>query len=291
MDVANRHLSALPREDLDFIVRTVVKRRTDYDEIRNIIQGKADLIDVMLDDERLFRRTMADEEAILRLSPFLLFTILIRKVHRDLKNTTFTIEPVGKRERLPIFDAPRVVELLDNEDVRSYLADMLSSFTRVGTTTLYFKDGRAFSKRTFSDVDLDDVLELAEILPEDSKFSLYKRAGDICLFLTGVYPDYIFSQVAEESSSHRTQGESRKVRDMADYEREGQMFYRQAASHKMAKVVGMDRVLSVLSESFTLARKPLTIIAERYVTSKRDQWFKAWPAFGAGTASGAGTTT
>lgn len=285
MDVASRHLNALPQDDLDFIIRTIVTKRSDYDDIRNIIKGKADLIDVMLDDERLFRRTMADDEAILRLSPFLLFTILIRKAHRDLKKTTFTIEPVGKKERLPVFDASRVVELLDNEDVRSYLADMLSSFTKVGTTTLYFKDGRTFSKRTFSDIDLDDVVELAEILPEDSKFSLYKRAGDICLFLTGVYPDYVLSLASEESSTSQAPIESRKVRDMTDYEREGQTFYRQAANHRMAKVLGMSRVLTTLAESFTLARKPLTLIAERYVASKRGQWFRASPTFGTSTSN------
>ncbi|HHY98942.1 MAG TPA: hypothetical protein GX509_09400 [Firmicutes bacterium] len=287
MEVTNRYLNSLSEADLDFIIRTVVTKRSDYDEIRGIVKGKGDLIDIMLDDERLFRAVMADDDIFLKLSPFLLFIILLRKVYRDLKETTFTIEPVGKKERLPVFDAPQVVELLGDKDICTYLADMLSSFTKVGTTTLYFKNGPTLSKRVFNDTDLEDVVDLSNILPEDSRFSLYKRAADICLFLTGVFPDYIFSKEEEGNGLPKNKEPGNDQGGLEAYEKQGQMFYRQAALHKVAKAVGLDRVLLTLSEKFILARKPLTIIADRYMGAKRDQWFNQWaqsptsPGFGA----------
>lgn len=287
MEVTNRYLNALSREDLDFVIRTVVTKRRDYDEIRGIIKGKADLIDIMLDDERLFRAAMAEDNIFLKLSPFLLFTILLRKVHRDLKETTFTIEPVGRKERLPVFDAPQVAELLGDKDVCTYLADMLSSFTKVGTTTLYFKNGPTLSKRIFNDTDLEDVIDLSNILPEDSRFSLYKRAADICLFLTGIFPDYIFSREEEGNSLLKNKEAGGNQSDLEAYEKQGQMFYRQAASHKTAKAVGLDRVLLILSEKFVLARKPLTMIADRYMGAKRDQWFTPWAQSPTGSGSNA----
>src|SRR5690606_27549591 len=121
--------------DLHFIVTSVTSRRTDYDKIVEIIRDKPDLIDVLLDDPRLAERLDAQQPLLLQVSPFLLFAILLRRAHRELKESIFTME-VGSQGRLPVFDAREAASLLDDGELRTYLADMLSSFTRTDTATV-----------------------------------------------------------------------------------------------------------------------------------------------------------
>ena len=41
-------------------------------------------------------------------------------------------------------------------------------------------------KRRFSDIDLDDMVELARIIDPEMRPALYKRIADIALFLSGI---------------------------------------------------------------------------------------------------------
>ncbi|MEW5899180.1 MAG: hypothetical protein AB1652_08430, partial [Bacillota bacterium] len=82
-------------KDLDFVIRTVVTRRTDYDNIKEIVRDKPDLISTMLDDPRLFQRVASEEEVFLRISPYLFFEILLRQARRDFQARTYTYEKIG----------------------------------------------------------------------------------------------------------------------------------------------------------------------------------------------------
>jgi hypothetical protein len=59
---------------------------------------------------------------------------------------------------------------------------------------------------------------------------------------------------------------------LEDYEAEGRRFYRLAADRFSLSHPGLARVLMRLSDEFTAARKPLTVLSERYVSWARPHW-------------------
>lgn len=253
-------------QDVDFVIRSVVRRRTDYEKIAEIIRDKPDLIDIMLDDPSLAHRVEADQPVLLQISPFLLFSILLRRAHRELKDSLFTLE-VGEEGRLPVFDAREAASLLDDHRVRHYLAEMLASFTRVETVTLVFQGRRGLIRRSFSELNVDDLLVLSHLVEERHRYSFFKRVADVCLFLTGMFPEHLVGWAGTGGATRRD------ARTLGDYEDLGKEFYQKAAELEEKSRGQWAVVLRLLAEAFTLARKPLNLIAHRYISQQRRQWF------------------
>lgn len=268
MGLTEDRLARLSEQDVHFLVTSVVRRRSDYEHIANIVRDKPDLLDVMLDDPALAERLEADQAVLLQISPFLLFHILIRRAHRDLREKVFTVE-VGHDGRLPIFDAREAASLLDDHHIRTYLAEMLSSFTRTETATVVFKGRRGFVRRTYSDLSVDDMIELSGMVEESSRFPFFKRVADVCLFLTGMFPEHLIARATGDGIRRvRKHGQ----RSLADYEELGKEFYQKAAELH-AGDENLTGIFKILADAFTLARKPLSLIAQQYVPQQRREWF------------------
>ena len=73
----------LTDSDLNFVVETVAKRRRDHDHIVELVRDREELCEAMLDDPRLAERLVNDEEVFVRVSPYLMFAVLLRRVRRD----------------------------------------------------------------------------------------------------------------------------------------------------------------------------------------------------------------
>lgn len=265
----------LSDSDLRFVVQAVATQRSDHDRVVEIVRDKPDILDVMLEDEQLFRRVSEDEQVLVRISPWLLFSILLRHAVRELAHERFTIERTGATERIPVFDVDRVTELLADPALRDYLVDLLASFVRTESTTIWYRSGRRFRRRTYSDLDVDDMISLAGRVPPELRFPYYKRVGDICLFITGVFPEHVLPGHEPGASVRLPMRWARFRRSLADYAVEARRFYGLAAAHPQAQTLGLAAVLSKLSESFELARKPLNLISDRYIRVQRRSWFGA----------------
>ena len=259
--------------DLRFVVRTVATQRQDHERVAEIVRDKPDLLDVMLEDELLFRRVTEDEEVLLAISPWLLFSVLLRRAGKELAQARFTIERTGTTERIPVFDADQVTVLMRDPAVRDYLADLLASFVRTESTTVWYRSGRRFRRRTYSDLDVDDMIGLAGRVPPELRFPYYKRIGDVCLFITGVFPEYVLPGLDPTASVRAPMRWSRTRRSLPDYAVEARRFYGLAASHTQAQTSGLAEVLGTLSQHFELARKPLNLISDRYIRMQRARWF------------------
>ncbi|WP_068135719.1 hypothetical protein [Limnochorda pilosa] len=265
-------LERLGPHDLAFIVRTTTRRRTDYETVERIVRENPDFLETLLDDDALFRRVISDGEILLKISPFLYFTVLIRRAHRDLKQTPFTLEP-GPAGRLPVFDAREAAAFLDDPDVQVYLAEALSSFVRTRSYTIYERAARGPRRKrwSFSDLRVFDLLDLADRTPEAARFPVYKRIGDLCLYLTGITPDHVVRH--PESGSVRGAralgaGGGRQdqvLMSLSDYEELGSRFYRLASRSEAAARAGYEAILALLADHFPLARKPLNLISEQYI--------------------------
>src|ERR1700688_4062380 len=75
----------LSESDLRFLVETVATNRSDYDHIANLIRDKEDLLEPMLDDPKLTERLFREEEALVRVTPHMLFSVLLRRLRSELE--------------------------------------------------------------------------------------------------------------------------------------------------------------------------------------------------------------
>ena len=252
--------------DILFMVETLLPERSDKEHLVEIIRDDEGFVEAMLGDKRLFDRVMGQESVLLRITPKLFFNVLLSQARKDLEVATYTLE-TSSRRNLPVFDSHKVVELLNDPKVPRYLAEMLASFTRIQSYTWRVRvQNRVWYKRRFSDLDIESLIGLSGSLDEDQRFPLYKRMADLCLFMTGVYPEK-----ARAESLGTTRGLRRRGREWnpEEYEREGRRFYKLAAQHKTAEVMGQVDVLHTLSKDFTLAEKPLRFVADHYLVTRK----------------------
>jgi hypothetical protein len=257
----------LSESDLRFLVESVATNRRDYDHIVNLIRDKEDLLEPMLDDPKLTERLFRDEEALVRVTPYMLFSVLLRRLRRELEKETYLLDVDTNGKRVPVFECPAVAEMLSDKQTRDYLAEMLSSFARTNSGIIYWKERGTWHKRRFSDIDLDDMVELARIIDPEMRPALYKRIADIALFLSGIFPE----NAAHYADSRRTMLSAKHT--LKDYEQAGKRFYRVAAretDHAQWKPV-----FGTLAEKFTLARLALITLSDRYVKMLRSRYFRS----------------
>jgi hypothetical protein len=256
----------LTESDLRFVVETVSTRRRDHDHIIELVRDKKELLEAMLENPKLAERLVNEEEAFVRVSPYLMFAVLLRRVRRDLEGRSFMFERDARGKRIPVFEAAQAVQLLGNAAMREYLIEMLCSFVRTNTSLLYWKERGAWHKRKFSDLDLDDMIALCHLVDSEFKPRLYKRVADIALFLTGIYPDHGSFFI------RRPRSQSARARAVSDYEREGRRFYTLAA--REPEPPWPATVFEYLAEKFTLAREVLNTLSDSYLEPLRTRYFE-----------------
>jgi hypothetical protein len=265
----------LVQRDLRFLVETLMPGYSDQEEAVALLATDDEMIGRMLDEDRLFERIAGQDEILVRISPWLFFTVLLRRARRDLEREAFTVEQRA-RQKVVLFDADQVTDLLADEAVLDYLASMLASFTRVQNVTVRYRVRPGIWRRyRTSELDVDGMIRAAERMEEPLRFDPYRRIGDVCLFLSGMFPEYIVSQYRYPYSGQlRPAVRGRMVVTREDYERHGQAFYRLAAEHEVAHMEGLDTVLETLSERFILAEKPLHFLANRYLQLTKGKLFE-----------------
>lgn len=262
--------SQLSDRDMDFLVATVAADTGDKSNLKKIIRQDEDFRNSFVGDEKVFNKLMADDEIFLKISPTLFFEILLRKAAKELSRASYTLEKTGTM-RIPVFDTQDLVKLLNQQSLVIYMADMLSSFTKIESYTLSFRIRKGFWKKIrFNDMDINSLINFCEVLEDEYRLGLYKRIADVCLFILGIFPDY-----AQLSYRYPLSGEIRpqipggvKI-SPEEYEKKGQQFYRLAAEHESAVELDLSGVFWALHENFQKAKKPLNFIAEYYLITKR----------------------
>ena len=266
--------SRLLNRDLDFLVRTASPEAADKASLKKIIQNDPDFRTRYVSDENVFRTVIDDDQALLKISPTLFFEILLRKAGRDLAATSYTLEKTLTMS-IPVFDTDNLVALLADESLLVYLADMLSSFTRIESYAVSFRMRKGvWRKIRFNDLDIRSLMSFCDVVDDFHRFGLYKRIADICLFMLGVFPEYTRRNFRYPLSGQlRPAGGSGTRISPEDYEKEGRRFYKLAAEHSSAQELKMEGVFRALHEDFQNAKKPINFIAEHYLKYKRQMIF------------------
>lgn len=264
----------LSDSDILYLVETVLGERSDVERVVRVVRDDPDFVEALLSHERVFERLAGDEEIVLKVSPHLFFSVLLRRARQDLEAASYTVER-RQRQRVALFDARQAAKLLADRPIRDYLADMLASFTRVQSFTRRVRVRKGvWRKQRFNDLDIDSLIRVASAIDEEYRFAAYKRIADVCLFLAGVFPEYIESQQRYPFSGALRPARGRVRRSIEDYEREGRAFYGLAAGHPQARGAELSAPLSALAENFQLAEKPLSFLSEHYLRMRKHKLFE-----------------
>jgi hypothetical protein len=258
---------AFTAEDLRFLVETVGVGHYDPETAPALLREREDLLDVMLEDDRLVQRLLGDDQALVRVSPRFVFSVLLRRVARDLREHPYTLER-RPAETIPVFDAPQVRRFIAEPAIWSYLVSMLASFVRSESLTVLVRRGDRFVRRRFSTSSLEDMMELAALGVEEEVPWIFRRIADIALFQSGIFPESLRGMRARGRVVPRALPPT-----LETYEEHGRRFYRLAASRSEAASEG--RVLEALADEFPAARKSLELLSDRYLRWSHIRWLPA----------------
>jgi hypothetical protein len=239
-------------------------------------------IETLIDSPSVYRQlfNQPGRDPLLRGTPFLVFAVLVSRAARDLSQASFVEEWVGPRQRVPVFDVEALRDFSADPLHRLFLAELLASYTHVASGSVLVQTRRGWRRRRFSELDPVRLVELADLVPEHERSWVYRRLGDLSLFLSGVFPDYAAEQLVAEPQRRRLEG-ALPVRDRQRAEQEdgiwllerlGRRAY-QMAQRATDGSAGMADVLAQVGQSFPTARRVLNFLTDRYLFPLRRQWF------------------
>ncbi len=219
-------------------------------------------------------------------SPFLIFAVAVHRAGTELATMDHVPERSGRRQRVPLFDAPELRDFLGSAARRLFLAELLASFTR--NAAQYRPAPRAQLRsrsprgRRVSELDVVRMAGLLDTVPEAERAGVYRRLGDVALFLTGVFPDYAAGHALGPVSAARllraAQVPVRQLDQLAEapaidlFEHLGAQWYRAAWGLAPARTARL-AVVAEVAERFRQARRVLNHIADRCLFPQGNPWF------------------
>jgi hypothetical protein len=240
----------------------------------------------LLEHPGVFRAVLGPEEAgrgwAVPASPFLVFAVLVQRAAAELASADYVPERTGPRQRVPLFDAPALREFLGAPARRLFLAELLASFTRVASGRYRVRAGGRTRIRRFSELDLVRLAGLLEAVPQAERPGVYRRLGDVTLFLTGVFPGYAAARALGPVSASRLLRAARLPASQQEqlsgtpgielWEYLGARWYR--AARDLAPVsTARVRVVGDVADRFRQARRVLNHLADRYLLLAGNPWF------------------
>jgi hypothetical protein len=215
-------------------------------------------------------------------SPFLIFAVAVHRAAAELETMDHVPERSGPRGRVPLFDAPDLRDFLGSPARRLFLAELLASFTRA-TGGQYRVQVRGRSRaRRFSELDLPRMAGLLDAVPEADRPGVYRRLGDVALFLTGVFPDYAVAHALGPVSTarllHAAQVPQRRHEELASapaidlFEYLGAQWYRVAWGLAPARTARL-AVVADVADRFRQARRVLNHVADHWLFPQGNPWF------------------
>jgi hypothetical protein len=279
--IGTRYLEHLTDRDLELLAQAADKRPPEMRARPGLLEDALASQSVY---ERLFRSEPGSDQ-IVASSPFLAFAVLVHRCAEELAHATFVQEWVGPRQRLPLFDPDRLSGFLGEPALRLFIAELLASYTHVASGSVMVRDRHRWRRHRFSELDPVRLASLLEVVPEEDRPGIYRRLGDLALFLTGVFPDrsatWSLSPVnaARLASSGAAEDRVREEafedgRGTLEFLEElGRRWYRLAYTSASSPQTYSLRVVANVAERFNDARRVLNVITDRHLFPFRAQWF------------------
>ena len=217
-----------------------------------------------------------DAEPFLRASSFLTFAVAVHRSAARLEGRTSTLEWVGPGQRLPVFDVASLREFLADPLRRLFLVELLASFTSVASGSTWERTRRGWRRRRFSELDPVRLASLLEVVGESERPGVYRRLGDLALFLTGVFPDHTAERglgpldagrlvrlvAATGDGPAELPVDAEHLGGVGLLEHLGARWYRCATATAPAPPTATTRVLPAAGDRFRQARRVLNVVTE-----------------------------
>lgn len=208
-------------EDLTFIAETLARDGSNKTALHDLLTD-ADSRDRILDDPQLFH-TIVQATGFSKISPYLYFYILTRRSF--LEND------------------------IDDRNVTDYVACLLAEFCYLSRVhTISKQHTKSYHYLT------DMMLDFVDARSHEA-FLIRSHLGNYALFMTGVFPDWIYNKA--------TYG--RRAPGFEYYERMGSSSYRWASKHQLALKYSLAEILAKLADSFRPVRIALNTLADNYI--------------------------
>lgn len=181
----------------------------------------ANSLDRLLDDPRLFARLL-EAPRLLNVSPFFFYYVVVRRVFLE-----YGIDEGGA--------------------VADYVGALLS---------YHLEACRSDNEPSSAPVYLVDLVSaMAEAGDPEQAFALQAEIGNRALFLTGVFPDWIY---------HRSVHGRRSV-SLAYYEDMGRLHYAAASRSRIAHRHSLGEVLGFMADRFPTLRQALNDLVDEHL--------------------------
>src|ERR1700761_6265354 len=250
------------------------------------LRGDPDALERVLADPRVFEVVFGAESVAARdariASPLLAFAVAVHRAAADLAEVRYVAERAAARQQVPLFDAPELRDFLNSAARRLFLAELLTSFTRVTSGRYRVTVGGRSRTRRFSELDPVRLAGMLEAVPDESRPGLYRRLGDVALFLSGVFPDYVAGRVLGPVNAARLlraaqipDGDRERLAappDLELLEHLGTRWYRSALALAPVRT-GRLTVVGEVADRFRQGRRVLNHIADRYLMGPDNPWF------------------
>jgi len=228
-------------------------------------------------------------DPFMRGSPFLVFAVAVHRCSEDLRQAAFVPEWLAPRQRVAVFDVDALRDFLADSTRRFFLVELLASYTHVASGSVWVQTNRGWRRRRFSELDPVRLASLLEVVPEPERVGIYRRLGDLALFLTGVFPDHTAVRALAPIDTARLLRAARLAASADDppgghvdslepagavalLEHLGRRWYRLACDTAPSPSGAM-RVVAEVAERFRQARRVLNLVTDRHLFVLRDRWF------------------
>ncbi len=228
------------------------------------------------------------DELLVHASPFLVFAVAVHRTVDELGHTTFVEERVTPRMRVPVFDAGQLREFGVDPARRYFMVEHLASYTRVMSGPVWTHRRGHWRRQRVSELDAPRLAATLDAVPESDRPGIYRRLGDLALFLTGVFPDHSTTRAVHPIELERllrslpeVAGSRPTLADLEQLAGErgaagllewlGPRWYRAAAER--TPVAGLGRLLDDLATRFDQARRFLNHLTDQYLFPVRNRWF------------------
>jgi hypothetical protein len=214
-------------------------------------------------------------------SPFCVFAVAVHRAAAELAGLGYVPERTGMRQRVPVFDAPALRDFLDEPARRLFLAELLASFTTVASGRYQVRAGGRTRTRRFSELDPARLAGLLDAVPSQERPGVYRRLGDVSLFLAGVFPDYAaahaFGPVDAARLLRAAEVPPAEARALVTapaielLEHLGARWYRVARDLAPVRTERLN-VVAEVADRFRAARRVLNHITDRYLLPQSISW-------------------
>ena len=223
-DFARTNLERLENRDLQFIIEHFPLPGRSYEEIAHLVHTLPTTLESLLNSDYLFREVCGETKLLLNISPFLLFSVLLRRNLRDHR---------AKPDRKII----------------NYLANLLSLFIRADRLFRVEPHDRRDHKY------LVDLISEGEAADPRRRFLIHSHIGNYALFISGLFPAWI---------EYRYRYQRRPINGQF-YVDMGRTYFQRAATHPMARELGLDDVFLRLALLFEAYQRTLNEISSSYL--------------------------